>query len=321
MLVGFRQVLSGSALGTISALAAASITVHTDGGDVTCAVAERSPKLGDYHVGDKVKIACADGVLTTIAKVVPPADIQTVLGTLTALTDTSLTVHTEKGDVTCTRNDHSPRVGDLRVGDRVKMACTRGVLTAIAKVELTMGATGVLTAFGDASVTVLTDGGARTCTRGPNSPSLAGFAVGDKVKIACTNGVLTSIAKVELVQTSYGTLTALSSTSLTVHTEGGDVTCTLNDHSPGLGDYHVGDRVKLACTNGVLTAVAKLDSVTTITTGVLTAFEPTWLTVLSDGGTRKCSRTVASPSLDGYQVGNHVRATCVNGVLTAIEHL
>jgi hypothetical protein len=260
VLVGFQQVLSGSALGTIGALSSSSITVHTDGGEVTCAVTDRSPRLGDYHLGDKVKIACADGVLTAIAKVEPPADVQTAFGTLTALTDAALTVHTEKGDVTCTRGDRSPRLGDFHLGDKVKMACTNGVLTAIVKVEVTMGAAGVLTAVTDASVSVLTDGGERTCTRGPNSPSLAGFAVGDKVKMACTNGVLTTIANVvtDNVVTRLGTLTALSDTTLTVHNGDGDLTCTRGEHSPALGDFHVGDLVRMSCTNGVLTTIAKV---------------------------------------------------------------
>jgi len=37
-------------------------------GDLSCRVTDASPRLGDYHVGDHVKLACADGVLKLIAK-------------------------------------------------------------------------------------------------------------------------------------------------------------------------------------------------------------------------------------------------------------
>ena len=72
----------------------------------------------------------------------------------------------------------------------------------------------------------------------------------------------------------------------------------------------------------VQVAAAKVETtVTMITTGTLSALSSTSLTVLSDGGEKTCTRNSGSPSLDGYLVGNHVRVTCVNGVLTAIEHL
>jgi hypothetical protein len=320
ILVGFKTVLSGSAAGTISALSASSITVHTDGGDVTCALDDRSPRLGDYHVGDKVKIACTEGTLTAIAKLDAPADVQTGLGILTALSDSSLTVHTENHDLTCSLNDHSPRLGEFHVGDKVKIACTDGVLTTIARVTVTTITTGVLSALSPASATVLSDGGERTCSRTNESPSLDGYHVGDRVKMICTNGVLTAIARADVITDGVGVLTALSADSLTVHTDGGDKTCSRTNDSPSLDGYHIGDRVKIYCTNGVLTAIARAD-LTSYFTGTLSALSSTSLTVHTDGGEKTCSRTNDSPSLDGYQVGNSVKATCVNGVLTAIQHL
>jgi hypothetical protein len=36
------------------------------------------------------------------------------------------------------------------------------------------------------------------------------------------------------------------------------VTCTLGEHSPRLGDFHAGDRVKLGCTDGrVLLSISR----------------------------------------------------------------
>jgi hypothetical protein len=58
---------------------------------------------------------------------------------------------------------------------------------------------------------------------------------------------------------------------------------------------------------------------TTITIGVLSALSYTSVTVLTDGGKHTCARG-HSPTLDGYKLGDRVKMTCVNGVLTAIAH-
>jgi ribosomal protein L21E len=318
-----------AATGTISALSASSLTVHNEEHDLTCTLADRSPKLGDYHVGDKVKMYCTSGVLVAIAKLDGPAPgdtVQTGLGTLTAVSDSSVTVHTDSRDLTCTRNAASPRLGDYHVGDKVKIACTNGVLTAIAKVDapppVAAYGTGTLSALSTTSITVHNDERDLTCTLTDASPKLGDYHVGDRVKIACTNGVLTAIAGVDTYQGGLGRISALSTSSLTIHTDGGDLTCTLGDASPILGDYHLDDNVKVYCKNGVLFSIARVEAtVTMITTGTLSALSPTSLTVLSDGGEKTCTRNAGSPSLDGYLVGNHVKATCLNGVLTAIVHV
>jgi ribosomal protein L21E len=317
VLVAFKTVLSGSAAGAISALSPTSLTVHTDGGDVTCTLNDGSPRVGDFHVGDRVKIACTDGVLTAVAKLEPPAEVQTGFGTLAALTDLSLTVQTERGDLTCTLNDRSPRLGDFHVGDKVKVACTNGVLTAIAKVVVTSITTGVLTAATDTSVTVLSDGGERRCRRTNESPSLDGYRVGDKVKMTCTNGVLTAIAKADTYQSGTGTLAALSGSSLTVHTETGDLTCRLGDGSPNVSEFHVGDKVKASCTNGALTAIARADSYQG-GLGAITALSESSLTVHTDGGDLTCTLDDASPKVGDFRVGDKVKVYCKNGALISI---
>ena len=364
--------------GTLTALTDLSLTVHTEHGDLTCTLNDRSPRLGDFHVGDKVKVACTSGALTAIAKVV----VTTITtGVLTAVSDRSVTVLSDGGERTCTRTSESPSLDAYHVGDKVKMTCTNGALTGIAKADTYQGGLGTITALADSSVTVHTDGGDVTCKLGDGSPSLAGFHVGDnvkvycrngvltsiatlqsgsgtlaalsdssltvhtetgdltcklgdgspnvgeyhvgdKVKVTCTNGVLTTIARADTYQGGLGAITALSDSSLTVHTDGGDLTCTLNDASPKLGDYRVGDKVKLYCKNGALISIAKVETtVTAIMSGRLSVVSPTSLTVLTDGGEKTCSRNGTSPSLDGYQVGNYVKATCTNGALTAIAHL
>lgn len=256
---------------------ASSVTVKDGDHTVTCSRTDASPGLGDAKVGKDVTIKCEDGVLTAIAKTDPPppaVDTQTAVGALAARSDASVTVHGEKGDVTCTRGSGSPALGDVRPGDRVKITCANGVLTAIAKLD----------------------------PAPPPAPP----------------------APVDVTVTRLATLTAVTDGSLTVHNGDGDLTCTRTDRSPALGDAHVGDPVKVACTNGVLTAFAKVTTagtVTMMTTGAIVELTPTSLTVLSDGGNKTCARNEASPSLDGYAVGNHVKATCVNGALSAIAHL
>ena len=36
-----------------------------------------------------------------------------------------------------------------------------------------------------------------------------------------------------------------------------ETTCTLGPYSPKLGDFHVGENVKICCTNGVLAGIVK----------------------------------------------------------------
>ena len=230
-----------------------------------------------------------------------------------------MTVHTDSRDLTCSRGEHSPALGDLRAGDRVKIACTSGVLTAIAKLTETTITTGVLSALSHTSVAVLSDGGERTCARG-ESPTLDGYTLGDRVRMTCVNGVLTAFARADVITDGVGVLTVLAATSLTVHTDGGDKSCSRGTNSPSLDGYQLGDTVKFYCTNGVLSGIAKVNT-TTYATGVLSALSPTSLTVHTDGGDRTCSRIATSPSLDGYQLGNSVKAYCVNGALAAIAHV
>jgi hypothetical protein len=44
------------------------LSVHTDGGTVTCQLGSSSPALGDLSVGKHVSITCLDGVLATLER-------------------------------------------------------------------------------------------------------------------------------------------------------------------------------------------------------------------------------------------------------------
>lgn len=139
--------------GAITALSATSISLHDGDRDLTCSISSGSPSRGDSKLGDHAHVTCTDGVLTAFEPIVrvvpaptspPPAPTPPVpatpavvaYGVITVLTDASLTIHNdEHGDLTCTLGEHSPRLGDFHVGDRVKLGCTDGrVLVSISRV-------------------------------------------------------------------------------------------------------------------------------------------------------------------------------------------
>jgi hypothetical protein len=283
-------------------------------------------------------------ILLTALFVVAPASAKdpkpksvTQSGVLAARTSTSVTVQDGGKQLKCTLNGSSPKLGEAHVGDRVRLTCKNGVLTAFAKLDAPKSDT-------PQTEPPKTD---PPKTEPPTTePPRTEPPQTDPPK---TDPPRTDPPKPEptVVQTMLGTLTARNDASVTVHNDERDLTCTRGAASPPLGDLRVGDRVKLACTNGVLTAIARAETpppaptptptptptpapapaptptptVTTMTTGELISLSPTSLTVRSDGGERSCSRTGASPSLDGYHVGDRVKVTCVNGVLTAIARL
>jgi hypothetical protein len=280
--------------GTLTAVSDTSVTVHDGDHDFVCKRGDASPPLDGFHVGDHVVIACTNGALAGITMVTVPTTPKDPTtphepttptnpttpttpvversgqGTLTALSDHSVTVHTDGGDVTCTLGDGSPKLGDFHVGDAVKFGCRNDVLTAMYKVTapappvVERTGQGTITALSTSSVTVHTDGGDVTCALGDSSPKLGDYHVGDAVKFGCRNDVLYGIYKVTppappaVVRSGQGKISALSTSSVTVHTDGGDVICRLTDGSPKLGDFHVGDYVKYYCTNDVLTALVRL---------------------------------------------------------------
>ena len=329
-----------SAAGTIAALSATALTVHSDGGDLTCSLSSSSPDLGDYKVGDRVKVACVNGALVAIAHLdapnPPDPSVRTESGTITALTDGSLTIQMQSGTLTCTLNDGSPKLGDFNVGDKVKLACTNGVLTAIAKVTApppptsTHTGTGTISALSSTAVGFTTDGGTVTCSLNGSSPQLGDFKVGDHVKFGCANDVLVAIGKLDTTPpppppttTGSGTVTALSSDSVTIHTDGGDVTCSIGPSSK-LGDAQVGDNVKFGCINGVLYALVKATPPPPPTPkytggqGTIASLSADRITVTTDGGSVSCSLGPSSPTSSSFHVGDSVKIYCADGVLTAL---
>jgi hypothetical protein len=304
---------TAGAVGAITTLTATSIAVTGDR-SLTCYVGLASPALGDYQLGDHVKVGCVNGMLYVIARVGDAAP--------TASSTTTSTTTAKTG---------APATG------------TQGTTTA--------GGSGTLTALGSTSVT-LTGDRSLTCAVGPTSPSTTAFHVGDAVRIGCVNGVLyyivaatpppssTTTTTTTATTTSsnntygFGTISALGAASISV-TGDSALTCAVTGDSPPLGDYHVGDAVKIGCRNGVLYGIVRNAPTTTSTTttttttasantyasGTITALSATSVTVTGTSTTLTCAIAPSgpSPSVYGFKVGDHLTIACENGVLAHVS--
>jgi hypothetical protein len=292
-------------------------------------------------------------------------------GAIAVLGPTSIGVIGER-PLTCALGPASPRLGDFHVGDRVKVACQNGFLVAIAadsptgppattsaptttSATTTAGGNGTLTALTPTSLTVTGDR-SLTCSVGSSSPATGQFHVGAAVKIGCVNGALyyivgatpppstttTSTTPTTITSANaygIGTISGLSPTTISVTGES-PLTCEIGSSSPPLGDYHVGDAVKLGCQNHVLYGIIKSTTATTSTTtstsatttttaaptttatgsGTITALSPSAVTVTGDRALT-CTIAATGPSPADYQLGlgAHVTIGCVNGVLAHIS--
>jgi hypothetical protein len=210
--------------GAVTALSSDSISLHDGDRNLTCTIGDASPSTSGLKVGDHAKVVCANGVLASWSPVTTSDAAHVYEGVVTAVGSSSITVHTVAEDATCPVGVGSPSVADVHVGDRVAVGCRVGsnLLVLLKRLEAVP------------PPPVTTEPGTVTTTEPPPAPPAAP------------------------VWTTAGTVTALSSASLTVHNdEHGDVTCSLTDASPHLGDYHVGDHVKLECADGALKLIAK----------------------------------------------------------------
>ncbi|MEI6666395.1 MAG: hypothetical protein WCL53_09645, partial [Chloroflexota bacterium] len=296
--------------GTLSALGTTSITVGT----LTCTIGSSSPNTSNFHVGDHVRMYCSNGTLFALIRLDGPSNQTTATDPISALSSTSITV----GRLTCTIGSGSPSLVGFALGDRVGISCPSGALATITHLDPLPGSTtkGAITALSPTSITVAP----LTCSIGSSSPSVTAFHLGDYVGIGCTAGVLVKIVKTEdddegssahpTATASEGTISALSSTSITV----GTLTCTIGSSSPSVTAFHVGDRAGIGCKDGALTRIAKLP---TLASGTITALSSTSITV----GTRTCTIGLGSPSVAALQVDDQAQIACLDGALTKIVKL
>ena len=219
-----------AAAGTIRVLTDRAIGVDGEH-DLTCKLTDASPDVDGLEVGDKVSIVCADGVLVKVGRPSAEHEVTTAAGAITALGDASITVQGER-KLTCRLTNDSPIPDQFKVGDQVGIACVDGVVVKIARLPQA------------------------------SAPKPEGTGTG------------TTTAPTSTTVTLVGTVTALGSGSISIHGER-DLTCKLTDGSPKTGEFKVGDKVKVACTNGVLTGIARTDSTPTTTTPTTTTGDKT----------------------------------------------
>jgi hypothetical protein len=131
-------------------------------------------------------------------------------------------LHDGDRDLTCSITDASPSTGTAKVGDHVRVICANGVLTAIAP----------------------------PLARPVDPPKPPAAPEPPRQPEHPTTHVLTG---------AIGSITAVDASSLTVHNAEHDLTCSVGDSSPHLGDFHVGDRVKVLCTDGVLSSIVRVE--------------------------------------------------------------
>src|SRR5438552_7923065 len=167
-----------SVKGQLASLTDKTIAVKSRNSIVTtCALARVSPSLDGYALGDRVQVVCRGRrgrlVLTRIRHLRPPApDAQandsqptTFGGAITALSDTSISLHDGDRDLTCSLGPASPVTGDFKVGQHVKVACVDGKLVAIAPVTTADAGryfAGTVSALDDKSLTLQTEHGPAT---------------------------------------------------------------------------------------------------------------------------------------------------------------
>lgn len=290
------------------------------------------------------------------------ADGPTIKGVVVSVSSSAVAVKDAKGIVTtCALAPKSPSVDGYSAGQRVQMQCVRAqgklVLARVRHLPAPSAPptdeakpvtfAGAITALSDSAISLHDGDRDLTCTIGASSPSTDGYAVGQHARVACLDGALVKIAAVTAPAAppkptgdpphktigARGTLTALSSSSITVHTDGGDVSCTVGDGSPALGDFHVGDLVKMGCVDGKLVALAKADGsppppppaqppATNTAAGTIAALSTTALTVHNvEHGDITCTLGPSSPRLGDFHVGDHVGIACADGTLVKIVRL
>jgi hypothetical protein len=166
-----------------------------------------------------------------------------------------------------------------------------------------------------------------TCARVRTSPSLDGYAAGDRVQVVCRKrrghlaltrirhlaGATPAVAAHETQPTTFGgAITALSDDSITLRDGDRQLTCTVDSSSPSTADYKVGQHAKVACADGKLTAIAPVTSADAgrYYAGVVSSLDDKSITLQTEHGPATCTIGPGSPSTADVHVGDHVGIGC-----------
>ena len=214
-----------------------------------------------------------------------------ITGQVVKVTDSAVSVENAVGDavLTCLIPERlAAKAATLEVGDKVRMLCfrprgRRAVLVAFGeprpkqekpKEEPTAekkAAAGPIVELGPNAIVVQGEGVRLACkVSEEKAAKLAGLKLGDKVKIACLAGQLVGLERYEPSEKPtekpageesklYGKIAELSRASVTVRGETGSLTCSVPAEwaEKVVGQFAVGDSVKLMCRGSVLTYLEK----------------------------------------------------------------
>ena len=211
-----------------------------------------------------------------------------ITGQVVKVTDSAVSVENTIGDVvlTCRIPERlAEKASALEVGDRVRMVChrprgQRAVLVRFGEPRPKKEkpkeapdaerkfAAGPIVELG-ANAIVVQGEGVRLACRVPEEKAakLAGLELGDKVKIACSDGQLMGLERYEPAEKPagsevrlYGEIAELSRTSVTVRGDAGSLTCSVPAEwaEKVVTRFAVGDSVKMMCSGSVLTYLEKV---------------------------------------------------------------
>jgi hypothetical protein len=284
------------------------------------------------------------------------SDAHAAKGVVSAVSPRAISVKAGNGaTLTCRVGDRSPSVAAIAVGDRVEAVCAGHagtfVLTKLKKVAAKGGSAdsepvrfaGSVTSLSTTSVSLHDGDRDLTCTFDSSSPPLTGVKVGQHIRVTCAGGVLKAWEPVQTppttttapttttttggsggheIRAAAGVLASLSTDRVTVRTDGGDVSCSLSSASPSAAAFHVGDRVRVACLDGVLMAIAGADSASagplTVLVGTISVLSGSSVTVHGEHADLTCSISPTSRLLDGFRVGDRVGLACLNGAVLQV---
>lgn len=212
---------------------------------------------------------------------------------------------------------------------RVALTAAVGLAALISALPASAGegvsARGVVTSLSTTGVSVKGAHHTMRCALGHRSPSLAGFAVGDRVQAQCRRSarhlVLARIRHLTAPAESPsqaapvkfgGAVTALSSTSISLHDGDRNLTCALGDSSPSTTGLKVGDHAQVVCQYSVLVAWAPVTTADSahVYEGVVTTFDSSSISVMSGDHVFTCTLGDGSPSLGDLEVGDRVAVGC-----------
>jgi hypothetical protein len=201
--------------GSIVRLSQDAVAVENRVGDavLTCLVPDRlSEKVAAFEVGEKVRMHCLRhrGRRAVLVKLRPlehgkrpekPAvEKQQAAGPIVELDEGAIVVQSSEGRLACrVPEEKQAKLDALKLGEKVKIWCADGVLAGLeryAPAGEEVRIYGQIAELSHEAVTVRGEAGSLSC-RVPAAlaQKLAGFAVGDSVKMICRGAELVYLEK------------------------------------------------------------------------------------------------------------------------------